>query len=55
MVGGQRLDQELLLTGDRHARQVFSGLQSAANYGHTSIRANAMGIVVVASLAFSST
>jgi hypothetical protein len=42
VVGGQRLEQGLLLTGDRHVRQVVCGLQSAANDGHTSIRTSAM-------------
>jgi len=55
VVGGQRLEQGLLLTGDRHVRQVVCGLQSTANYGHTSIRTTAMGNVVVASLGFAST
>lgn len=38
MVGGQRLEQGLLLAGDRHVRQVVSGLQSATNDGHSPIR-----------------
>ena len=57
MVGCQRLEQRLLLPGDRHVREVVGGLKSPPNDGNSSVSPSIMAAahIVADSLVLPST